>query len=1014
MGIHLSLEDLAAPLPDPVIPPPPKAPGRSRRFGDYELLEEIARGGMGIVYRARQVSLNRTVAVKLLLFGEFASDEAIARFRAEAEAAASLQHPNIVTIHEIGIHDGRQFFSMDYIEGRSLAAIVRQGPLPAREAARHLQKLSEAVHYAHQRGVLHRDLKPSNVLIDESGQPRLTDFGLAKRFEGAASPTPSGQLIGSPNYMPPEQADSGRGVVGPSSDVYSLGAILYHLLSGRPPFVADSLEGTVHQVLNNEPLAPCLLTASVPRDLEIICLKCLQKNPQRRYVSAQELADDLERFLRNEPIRARAIGPAERSIRGCRRHPAIALATLFLAVAAIGSTMIAIHLARLHRNERWNAYVSDMSQAQYDWQEKNYAQAFYYLQRHIPNGREPDLRGFEWRHLWHETRGNRAFLLPKQPQVTGSLLYSPDGNSLSTFTWDSTNTLKVWNLQTRRIRWSVPDATSVGGFSADGKIFVAGRAGQSIAAYDVVSGKEVFTVRHVGDIVAFATKARSLVAMNDERVLTLLDLQNQRTTVIITNAPRRYFDFGKGAPLAITSDGRWLAIIRPGNPSDREDKGIEIWNVITRTMDTFLPDWREIRTMQFSYNGEMLAVADGDGEVRLWKWSTQEQSAFKAHRLPVLSLAFSSDDQTLATGSSDESIKLWDAETLQQKPNKFDGQIGAVWSLALSPDRKFLASGSRDSPIRFWNLEVTREVAAITNLKSDVIGNFAFSPDGNWMAGGCRDNSVRVWEVATQVEKYRLKGASYVVAFTRDGQRLLTSTEDGAAEWWDFRTGTTASVPQYDNFGEITSVDFSPDRRVAAVGHKTGKIQLIEIDSGKILGTYTEHHDAVLSVTFAPGGTQFASGSRDKTIRLWDVAVTNRSREVCVEHKGAVEGLAISGDGKMMVSGCSANTIKFWDLRHLNQSLGAMSWHRSAIRSIAFCPDGKTFASGSEDQSVKLWDFAIRRQLATFQFNQGIQLVVFSPDTNNLAVVTDKGSLHLLRAATLEEANKEIREIYAR
>jgi WD40 repeat protein len=268
--------------------------------------------------------------------------------------------------------------------------------------------------------------------------------------------------------------------------------------------------------------------------------------------------------------------------------------------------------------------------------------------------------------------------------------------------------------------------------------------------------------------------------------------------------------------------------------------------------------------------------------------------------------------------------------------------------------------------------------------------------------------------VETQTERYRLKGVSYVVAFTQNGQRLLVSTEAGDAQWWDFRGGPVTSVPTYESFGEITAYDFSQDRRVVAIGHKTGKIQLIEIDSGKILGVYEGHLDAVLSIAFAPGGAQFASGSRDKTIRFWDVAVTNQSRQVCAEHKGAVAGLAISGNGQLMVSGCSANTIKFWDTHHLGKSLGALSWHQSAIRSLAFCPDGKTLASGSDDRSVRLWDFASRRQLATFHFGSAIQMVVFSPDANNLAVITDRGSLHLLRAVTLEDADKEIRAFYGR
>ena len=295
-----------------------------RAFGDYELLEEVARGGMGIVYRARHLSLDRIVAVKMLLFGPLSSPEFVKRFRAEASAAASLQHPNIVAIHEVGVHQGEQYFAMDYVEGQSLAKLLANGPLPARSAASYLKTIAEAIHYAHERGILHRDLKPSNVLIDASNQPRVTDFGLARRLEGDSELTVTGQVLGSPNYMPPEQAMGRRGKVSRRSDVYSLGAMLYHLLTGRPPFVGEGLTDTLEQVLNSEPVSPRLLNPSAPRDLETICLKCLEKEPDKRYATSQALADELGRFLNHEPVRARPVTRAERAWRWCQRKPALA------------------------------------------------------------------------------------------------------------------------------------------------------------------------------------------------------------------------------------------------------------------------------------------------------------------------------------------------------------------------------------------------------------------------------------------------------------------------------------------------------------------------------------------------------------------------------------------------------------------------------------------------------------------------------------------------------------------
>src|SRR5262245_3573759 len=309
-------------------PPPAEGPAAIRVFGDYELLEETGRGGMGVVYRARQLSLNRTVAVKMMLAGHFAGPEAIQRFRLEAESAARLQHPNIVAIHEIGEEEGQAYFSMDFIDGQSLADRVRDQPLPPREAARYLQILAEAVSFAHQHGVVHRDLKPANVLIDSFDQPRITDFGLAKHMQVETELTRSGQCLGSPQYLPPERAQGRWDAVGPRSDLYSLGAILYHLLTGRPPQAGATVAQTLALVLHADVVRPRVLNPGIPRDLETICLKCLEKNPGRRYGTGRELADELGRFLRGEPILARPISRAEKFWRWCRRHPAQTVTTL--------------------------------------------------------------------------------------------------------------------------------------------------------------------------------------------------------------------------------------------------------------------------------------------------------------------------------------------------------------------------------------------------------------------------------------------------------------------------------------------------------------------------------------------------------------------------------------------------------------------------------------------------------------------------------------------------------------
>ncbi len=318
------------------------APGRPSHIGGYELLGELGRGGMGVVYQARQIQLNRTVALKMVLTGVHADPEHLARFRLEAEAVARLQHPNIVQIYEVGEHDGQPFFSLEFVEGGSLERQLDGTPQPALKSAQLVEQLARAMHAAHERGIIHRDLKPANVLLMRDGTPKLTDFGLAKLVDAQQGQTQTGDIMGTPSYMSPEQAAGRTREIGPATDIYALGTILYDLLTGRPPFQGTSILETLEQVRSQEPVPPSRFQLKLPRDLETICLKCLQKDVPRRYATARDLAEDLRRFQAGEPIQARPVGLLERGVRWCRRNPIVATLLAALAVVVVTCTVFAV------------------------------------------------------------------------------------------------------------------------------------------------------------------------------------------------------------------------------------------------------------------------------------------------------------------------------------------------------------------------------------------------------------------------------------------------------------------------------------------------------------------------------------------------------------------------------------------------------------------------------------------------------------------------------------------------
>jgi hypothetical protein len=470
-------------------------------FGRYELIRVIGCGGMGVVYEARQLGLDRSVALKLTLRnGAGESSIARTRFQREAQAAAALRHPNIVAIHEFGEHEGQPFFSMDLVEGISLAELSRAGPIDVFRAARYTAVIAGAVAYAHSRNILHRDLKPANVLIDQFDQPRILDFGLAKRLDEQADLTCTGAALGSPSYMAPEQLGN-RHAVGPASDIYALGAIAYQLITGRAPFVGADIESTLLRVLDSDQPAPHLLNPVVAIDLESVCLKCLEKEPTARYASAQLLAEDLDRFLGGEPTVARPLNAAGRAWRWCRRKPALAALALLSALSVVALVIVTLtaglRLAQKEAVVRQNSYVADMHLVAQAIEASSLGHAGELLEKwgtgktgnaltrsKKSNGSVTDLRGWEWRYFWHQCRAGEIFSLGPHETGTSALMFSPDGTQFVSGSF--AGELKLWDLSMRREIASAHQGSSINAltYKTDGRQLAAASADHQVVLRD--------------------------------------------------------------------------------------------------------------------------------------------------------------------------------------------------------------------------------------------------------------------------------------------------------------------------------------------------------------------------------------------------------------------------------------------------------------------------------------------------------------------------------------------------
>ncbi len=980
--------------------------GKVRYFGDYELLKEIARGGMGVVYEARQVSLKRVVALKMILAGQRASPDFVQRFHTEAETAAKLDHPNIVPIYEIGEHDGQQYFSMKLVDGPSLAQEFGGKSIPARRAAQLLSKVARAVHYAHQRGILHRDLKPGNILLDRKGEPHVTDFGLAKIIEQDSGLTQNETVIGSPVYMSPEQATGQNKQLTTVTDVYSLGVVLYELLTGQPPFQGKTVLQTMHRVVEEEPERPGARKPGLDPDIETICLKCLKKPPQLRYGSAEALADDLDRWLGHEPILARPSGAWESLRKWMWRNPlvaSLAAATVLLLLAiAVGSLVAASRIAKARQKAEENLYAADMHEAETALEKGDLGRARNLIEAHRPGPKETDLRGFEWRLLWRRSRGDEVETLRGHTNFVRSAFFNPGGDLLASRSFD--NILKVWDLSTRRERFTIKDVTALGGFSADGKILAFSTVQGSVKLCEAKTGLTLIAIENAGDLVGLLDDGKTVVTTGTNFLAKVWDAGTGEEKLVLPGpggvSPLRP-EFGLA--VSISPDGKFLAAMDP------KGQGITIWDLLAKKVLTRLPDERYLTFLQFSHDGKTLATGSFSGVVNLWDVTRGGEPLLriKAHPDTVFAAGFSPDGNLLATASDDQTVKLWDLTTGAER-DTLRGHESGVWAVAFSADGKRLASGGLDQTIKLWDLERQRAKEVLTG----VVRPLAWSPDSTLLAAGCDDETVKIWDAATLEPRHILPGVSYVLEFSHDGKTVSTRRDNGTVAFWEVATGKVQREVQTPvPLEDWDCVVVSPDRQTIGVGHTSGAVGLWEISSGKNELLTGRHTRPVGAVTFYPDSGMLISGGLEGMVKVWDVA-----RRQCTAsftaHTLRVVSLAISPDGKTLASGSTDHTIKLWDLKS-KRLLATLSGHKRLVTALAFAPDGTTLASGSADRTVRLWSVPRQREMATLNLYpgslkgelEGIAFVEFSPDGNNLAMIIGNGTLKLLRASPFSETD---------